>query len=137
MSPEIPDMSSQSAGGLGVDVPPFNPCSRPQLSSTPAAFGTAAGSLYQTPLAPPPATPPASNPPPLLKVGRSNGISSRCTPLSLNHLADDSSHNSLLLSDTGDVFPKCLLCGLQVLLGLLGEPGTTIEGSGVALDTGE
>ena len=139
MSPEIPDMSSQSTGL----VHPFSPRSPPQLSSTPAAFAPASGSLFQTPSAPPPATPPASNPPPLLKVERSNGISRRSPlpshspPLTLSQLPDAASQPSLLLSNAGDVFPECLLCGLQVLLGLLGEPGTTIEGSVVALDTGE
>ena len=35
------------------------------------------------------------------------------------------------------MFTECLLCGLQVLLGLLGEPVTAIKGSRVTLDVGK
>ena len=135
-------MSSQSTA-LGVGAPLVSTRSPPPYTSTPSAHTATSGSHCRTPSAPPPTTLPASTPPPLLKVGRSNGISvcaplpSLPAPITLSHAADDASELSLLLSDVRDTFPECLLCGLQVLLGLLGEPGTAVEGSVVALDTGE
>ena len=141
VSPEIPDMSSQSKA-LGVNVQPFSPLSPPLFSTTPAVHATEDGP-NQTPPARPPTSPPSSNPPPLLKVGRSNGLSvrtplsSQSPPITHTHSTDETSQLSLLLSGGRDMFTECLLCGLQVLLGLLGEPVTAIKGSGVTLDAGK
>ena len=134
-------MSSQSKA-LGVNLQPFSPLSPPLFSTTPTVHAAEDGP-NQTPSARPPTSPPSSNPPPLLKVGRSNGLSVR-TPLSspappITHTrsTDETSQPSLLLSGGRDMFTECLLCGLQVLLGLLGEPVTAIKGSGVTLDAGK